>query len=447
MAMPIVSSGSGGSQLRRILIDVDTSPLPASAASIAACDDGFHNSARLRSEMPRRSAACGDISSSVPPMRASGSTAAIRNGTTHAATRDELRARRRPALRADPQWSRPSPPHRRRAAPRRHGPSWRRRPRAAGRWSPIGKDESGLRRVAPAALPRYTPTMPDAGRTSECDRGTRLAGCGHRSVGHVGTEVTGVVDADDVARGGCEPRCGLHGRRGGPIDRSTESGDRAAPIDDNEERCETEDETGTHDPELYGLRRPVGHHERNDRAHGRRFRYRRSTVSADMPTTSDPTADNDPPSAHTGSGLAAEKARRLAQLDDIRAAGANAVPLPVRPHAHARPGACSVGRPGARHRDRRCRRRRRPDHAAARLGQARSSPRFATDPATSSCSCRRRSSATTRFGAVKQLDLGDWVGVRRHGDDHPQGRAVGEGRAGRTARRRRCARCPTSGTA
>ena len=36
-----------------------------------------------------------------------------------------------------------------------------------------------------------------------------------------------------------------------------------------------------------------------------------------MPTASDPTADNDPPSPHTGSGLVAEKARRLAQLDEM----------------------------------------------------------------------------------------------------------------------------------
>ena len=40
LAIPIVPSGSGGSQLRRIRIDVDTSPLPDSALFIAATQMG-----------------------------------------------------------------------------------------------------------------------------------------------------------------------------------------------------------------------------------------------------------------------------------------------------------------------------------------------------------------------------------------------------------------------
>ena len=56
-AMPIVSSGSAGSQLRRMRTDVDISPLAASALSIAARDGNPQITARLNCTMPSRSPA------------------------------------------------------------------------------------------------------------------------------------------------------------------------------------------------------------------------------------------------------------------------------------------------------------------------------------------------------------------------------------------------------
>ena len=79
--MPIVSSGSAGSQLRRIRIDVDTRPLVVIAALIADLDENPHMTTRLSRAMPRRSPASLDIRNSVPPTISSGSTAATRNQT------------------------------------------------------------------------------------------------------------------------------------------------------------------------------------------------------------------------------------------------------------------------------------------------------------------------------------------------------------------------------
>jgi hypothetical protein len=59
---------------------------------------------------------------------------------------------------------------------------------------------------------------------------------------------------------------------------------------------------------------------RTERAAVPSFGYRRRTVSTDDPISEPPI---DEP---TGSGLAAEKARRLAQLDDLRAEGVTPYP-------------------------------------------------------------------------------------------------------------------------
>ncbi len=114
----------------------------------------------------------------------------------------------------------------------------------------------------------------------------------------------------------------------------------------------------------------------------------------------------------TGSGLAAERARRQAQVDAIRDAGGEPYPLPLRSLAHAR-ASCGPQWPDARagHGDR-------PTRSA--------SPGGSSSSATPASSCSPRSPTAAReiqlfvskavigddgFAAVKELDLGDWVGV------------------------------------
>ena len=183
-----------------------------------------------------------------------------------------------------------------------------------------------------------------------------------------------------------------------------------SPMAADEECSEAEDGTGTHEPELYGPRQRDGHHEPNERAHPGPFRYRRSTVSSDSPTTSDPTADIDHASPHTGSGLAAEKARRLAQLDAIRAVGRYPYPYRFdRTHTVAQiREAWGELEPGVE-----------TDEAvvvAGRVMLLRDSGKlvFATVRDRSGDIQLFVSKAVVgdeAFAAIKQLDLGDWVGV------------------------------------
>ena len=123
-----------------------------------------------------------------------------------------------------------------------------------------------------------------------------------------------------------------------------------------------------------------------------------------------PTADDDQPSPHTGSGLAAEKARRLAQLDDIRAAGGTPYPYRFdRTHAVSQIRA-SWGElePGVETDD--------AVAVAGRIMLLRDSGKliFATVRDRSGDIQLFVSKAVVgddAFGAIKQLDLGDWVGV------------------------------------
>jgi lysyl-tRNA synthetase class 2 len=151
----------------------------------------------------------------------------------------------------------------------------------------------------------------------------------------------------------------------------------------------------------------------NERAHHERVRYRRGTVSHDRPTDADPidhpdaaTTDGEP----SGSGLAAERARRLAQIDSIRAEGGTPYPYRFdRTHAiaevrdtwgHLDPGVET-------------------DDAVAVAGRImlmRDSGKlvFATIRDRSGdiqLFVSKAAVGDEEFARVKQLDLGDWVGV------------------------------------
>ena len=135
-------------------------------------------------------------------------------------------------------------------------------------------------------------------------------------------------------------------------------------------------------------------------------------MSADIPTSSDPTAETDQPadSRHTGSGLAAEKTRRLAQLDEIRAAGGT--PYPYRfDRTHTIAQICDAWgslEPGVE-----------TDESVAVAGRVmllRDSGKlvFATIRDRSGEVQLFVSKAVVgdeAFAAIKHLDLGDWVGV------------------------------------
>jgi lysyl-tRNA synthetase class 2 len=129
-----------------------------------------------------------------------------------------------------------------------------------------------------------------------------------------------------------------------------------------------------------------------------------------MPTTSDPTADNDQSSLHTGSGLATEKARRLAQLDEIRAAGGTPYPYRFdRTHTLAEVrGAWGDLEPGVETDE--------TVDVAGRVMLLRDSGKliFATVRDRSGDIQLFVSKAVVgddAFAMIKQLDLGDWVGV------------------------------------
>ena len=135
-------------------------------------------------------------------------------------------------------------------------------------------------------------------------------------------------------------------------------------------------------------------------------------MSADIPTSSDPTAETDQPadSRHTGSGLAAEKTRRLAQLDEIRAAGGTPYPYRFdRTHTIAQiRDAWGSLEPGVE-----------TDESVAVAGRVmllRDSGKlvFATIRDRSGEVQLFVSKAVVgdeAFAAIKHLDLGDWVGV------------------------------------
>ena len=145
----------------------------------------------------------------------------------------------------------------------------------------------------------------------------------------------------------------------------------------------------------------------------------------------------------------AERARRLADLDDAPGAGRRSVPghasTATAPSPSSAPSSASCA-PGVETEVRGAGRRAHP--AAPPPGQAHASPPCRDQSRQPcSCSCPASELGEERTTRSTRLDLGDWVGRRRHGDDHPQGRAVGEGRRLRSCSPRRCARCPTSGTA
>jgi lysyl-tRNA synthetase, class II len=135
-------------------------------------------------------------------------------------------------------------------------------------------------------------------------------------------------------------------------------------------------------------------------------------VSADIPTSSDPTteADHLADSHHTGSGLAAEKSRRLAQLDEIRATGGTPYPYRFdRTHTIDQiRSAWDSLEPGVE-----------TDEAVAVAGRVmllRDSGKlvFATVRDRSGDIQLFVSKAVVgdeAFAAIKHLDLGDWVGV------------------------------------
>ena len=173
--------------------------------------------------------------------------------------------------------------------------------------------------------------------------------------------------------------------------------------------------------------------------------YRR-LYAARMP---DDAAADDPNGSCARLDVPAERARRLADLDDAPGAGRRSLPGPLRPRPHARPSSApSSATSTGRHRDRRAVRVAGPHPAASAARASSRSPPCATSPAACSCSCPSdvlgRGARTTQFDRARPRRLGR---RRRHGDDHPQGRAVGEGRRASSCSPRRCARCPTSGTA
>ena len=147
----------------------------------------------------------------------------------------------------------------------------------------------------------------------------------------------------------------------------------------------------------------------------------------------------------------ARRSRRAGATDRRRrrAAGAGRRPVsgPLRPRPHAGRAPRRVRRPRRRHRDRHRGAGRGPHPADPPAGQAH--VRDDARPVRHRCSC---SSPTTRIGedghdAVRPARPRRLGRCRGHRDDHAQGRAVGEGRARSSCSPRRCARCPTSGTA
>ena len=135
--------------------------------------------------------------------------------------------------------------------------------------------------------------------------------------------------------------------------------------------------------------------------------YRRGTVSSDNPTTDDP----DTGDASTGSGLAAEKARRLALLDEMRAAGDTPYPYRFdRTHSTGDVRASWGELDAGTETD---------DEVtiAGRIMLLRDSGKlvFATlrDRAGDlQLFISKAVVGDDAFDAIKRLDLGDWVGVR-----------------------------------
>ena len=131
-------------------------------------------------------------------------------------------------------------------------------------------------------------------------------------------------------------------------------------------------------------------------------RYRPLLVTTDGP---------DPTTELTGSGLAAERARRQAQVEALREAGRRAVPLPLRPHPHGRRGAPQLRSDlDAGHRDHRRGPGRRPAGAERDSGKL----VFATmlDRGVEiQLFVSKAVVGDDAFGFIKTLDRGDWVGV------------------------------------
>ena len=164
----------------------------------------------------------------------------------------------------------------------------------------------------------------------------------------------------------------------------------------------------------YGLRSAIRCHVRTERVVVQSFGYRRGTVSTDDATPDhpgeEPTATSAAPSPAGGSGLAAEKARRLAQLDDLRADGVDPYPYRFdRSHtvAEVRAGWGNL-EPGTETDD--------PVAVAGRIMLKRDSGKlvFATIRDRSGELQLFISKAVVgddAFAAVKRLDLGDWVGA------------------------------------
>ena len=123
----------------------------------------------------------------------------------------------------------------------------------------------------------------------------------------------------------------------------------------------------------------------------------------------------------------AERARRLADLDDLRRARRRSVPGPLRPRPHPRRPARRLRRPPARHRDRGAGQGRGPHPPAAAPGQAHVRDRARPVGVVQLFVDRQGlgEERSTTFDAARPRRLG---GRRRHRDDHPQGRALGERR-------------------
>ena len=122
------------------------------------------------------------------------------------------------------------------------------------------------------------------------------------------------------------------------------------------------------DARLCRVKRPVSVDWRDTSGGRAAVRYRELPVSEPTTTADDGLAAGD--GAVSGSGLAAERARRQAEVDDLRAAGHEPYPVPLRSHAHRRRRAGPVARPAAGHGDGRRGHRGRSAAAQARRRQA-----------------------------------------------------------------------------
>ena len=138
---------------------------------------------------------------------------------------------------------------------------------------------------------------------------------------------------------------------------------------------------------------------------------------------------------------------RMAKIDALRAAGVDPYPVRFDRTATARRAARALRRARRRRGDRRRRSHRGPCAPAPRRWASSCSSRCATAAEACSCSCRARVVGDDAFDADQRSRSRRLGRRRRHGHEDEGRRALGEGRDLRRCSRRRCGRCPTSGTA